>query len=477
MVTDLTENLAEDLAEDLAGEGAWRDQLLGLVANWRYGYGETLVSGELDTWTDTVGGYVFTAETASRAEDGGNHWFFDAAGQPYYHGAEGLATGIFVDSAHTVLIMCAPSALGTADTPFGYADGTTNGHEAYFQKQSADDAWWWVRKDVSAKISVSRAMGAAGHVLLAGTCAGSGGDQTIGLNDLGVDDTDAASPAQTNNTRCTIGRRSRSSGGQAFTGKMYEIMVFDRVLADSEIADIYANMTAELWPWTTIEALPGLVAAFDPARGRALGTGVSDWTDQVAGIVASQGTGSQQPTYTGGACPSGAPALQFSLASSQALVAAAETAILDVANAENICIYLCGRTTSTTANTRLVSLGYTTGSDEFNMRQNVSGGTRYESIGGAGSYITQFATANTDTDEWIYMFDDGTLTGGRTRGQAESSNTRNQTYSVERLAIGARYANATSNYADMDVYAVLFFKLDEIDHAATQAALDALMGL
>lgn len=231
--------------------------------------------------------------------------------------------------------------------------------------------------------------------------------------------------------------------------------------------------------WEAIEALPGLLEAWDPERNTTAGTGVSDIQGVVAGITLSNAVGSEQPTEVTGPWPSGTKGLQFLLASAQHLFVTGSNVVTTAANDEDVVIYTAGRLDSNTINRRSVCLGNAAGGlNYFALRNFVSGSTRYDSIGDAGSFIKSFGTSNVDTDEWVYIEQDGTDTSGRIRGQSATLNADFQTFStIDTIAWGCLFDGADSDHVDATFAGLFAFKASEVNHAATQAALDDLMGL
>lgn len=88
--------LGNTLPVNAIGGTPWRDnQSQNLLENWRYGFGEATVSGDLDIWTGQVTGAALTAPSSGqRPTAGTGGWQFTSANTSALGGAAAIAAAV-----------------------------------------------------------------------------------------------------------------------------------------------------------------------------------------------------------------------------------------------------------------------------------------------------------------------------------------------------------------------------------------------
>ena len=105
---DLSINISVSLSGDIAGAGlpTWQLGLDSIEGNWLVGSGETIVSDNLDVWTDRVGGHTLTSPSASRRPTPGAEggWQGSVANQVKMNAAAAIPAMMTGNQAYTWIV-------------------------------------------------------------------------------------------------------------------------------------------------------------------------------------------------------------------------------------------------------------------------------------------------------------------------------------------------------------------------------------
>lgn len=214
-----------------------------LVAHWVYGYGESLVSGNLDSWTDQVGGAVLTAPAAGqRPTDAGSGWEFTAANSSTVYG--NVLTDVFNGSrSFTIIVFVEHNSLTGFQHVGGAYDNTSNANIFGLNRTSLDHWLIYLGQNQGPNI-LGRAVAMATGVKFA-HAASYGSDLSTSLNINGTNiGTATALASLANINRFALGSNQRLSAANYLDGIIYEARVYDQVLSDESLSVIYSEMAA-----------------------------------------------------------------------------------------------------------------------------------------------------------------------------------------------------------------------------------------
>lgn len=215
-----------------------------------------------------------------------------------------------------------------------------------------------------------------------------------------------------------------------------------------------------------------------------LDTGVSAWADKQNGWVLSQGTGSQQPTYTAAnANFNGQPTLDFVSSSSQ-YVESTSAFANDIDN-EPITVVAAVRHTLSTGVGAIFAQGYTASSGPFLvLRRNATTQEWLSNDTVANQTIAGSATVTSAAGVVAVTYDwDGTnslqLWWSGSKDGSPATVTRVPTSAIDTFSIGALVRSTVSNFLDAEVAEVCVYKrvITDAEMATLTAYMNARYGL
>jgi len=254
------------------------------------------------------------------------------------------------------------------------------------------------------------------------------------------------------------------------------------------------NLTYELVgdfvpAWSRLEALPNLVAAWDPERGigtAGIAPAVSDWTDITGQYVVSQPVGSQQPAYTTQSnTPGQRASVRFARAAGQFLWGE-YAALGSLFSADRFAFYVAGRQIGPSG-THVLCGAFDPASSAARAHMFVTptaghlGCSRGNSLGAVAQFLAQDFTVG--QVGWAYTDvrasnDVALQHRGNATPEVNTSDVPHAGDNLSRFQMGASFINgAVGGFADMEALACLVFDTatEPVDHATVQSALTQLV--
>ena len=240
LATDIATDSATDLATDLA-PGGWRNSVTGLVEYWRWGYGETLIGGNLDSWTGQVSGDLLTAPSApQRPTPGAKGWTFVPANSTVVYGAaSAVLSAVSGAAAHTAIVTISPGA-SVDDCPWMFCDPSSDSVQTNLYQSSGTS---WVYRRRSGTIQALNFTGpSSGLAVVAVTYDGTNGRVYLDGSLVAGPTAQSHAPAV---TRVSLGAAEDLNPGSYWTGDVHDFMVCDSALDAAEISTISTQLLAE----------------------------------------------------------------------------------------------------------------------------------------------------------------------------------------------------------------------------------------